>query len=752
MAAAQTLLRLIISGDSRGAQKAIKDVSGAAKGLDGAVGSATDRVSQRAGLIGEKMVGVGKSMTMGVTLPLVAMGALAVSSFAKFETSMNQVQAASGATAAQMAELSTYAKKMGADTVFSAGEAAAAMLELAKAGLTPAQIKAGALKATMDLAAAGGLELAEAANVTSNAMHMFALKATDAASIAAALAGGANASTAEVGDLALAMQQVGPGARTMGLSLQETVAVLAMFADKGIRGSDAGTSLKTMLTRLVPTTKKATKLMADLGLSFVNSKGEIDDISIVAEKLRDKLGGLTQEQQSWYLAQIFGSDATRAATILMEGGAKAVDKYTLATSNQNAATDMANARMKGLGGSLENMKGSVESLGITFGEILAPAIRTAAGAVKWLADTLAGMPGWLQKVVVSVAVLAAALGPLLVITGKVLTGFQAIRNFTFARSVAAPGVGGGTVKPGVGGLRAIGAGGVAQTNANTAAEQRNTMATNANTAAQQRSTRASNLDTGADQRSTAASNMDTAADRRSAAASNLSSAADRRQASSSAIAGSRVGALGNASGRARGSILGMDKASVKSAAGLAGLAIALTFTLNQLSKLGNAIDSLDAAAKQAGQARTDADKTLDMYMAKVASKYGKDSPQYAAALRYEKEQRAAIARDAYKKPWWATAASSVKGGASRAWNFAFGGGQASGGDYMVNRPTLFLAGEAGRERATFTPQGRSGPGGLTVNVNIANVHGTDGAAAQAFANKVASIVAQRQRMVAATGY
>lgn len=402
------------------------------RGLDQARGK-MDQAGNRLGQVGQKMAGAGRAMTMGVTLPLLAVAAGSVMASAKFETSMNQVQAASGASAGELAGLTKYAKEMGAATVFSAGEAGAAMLELAKSGMTPAQIQGGALKATMDLAAAGGMELADAANVTSQAMHSFGLSADNTTAIAAALAGGANASTAEVSDLAIGLSQVGPGAKNAGLSLQETVAVLAAFTDKGMQGSDAGTSLKTMLVNLVPQTDKAAGMMKKLGLSFVDSKGNIDDISTVAEKLQQKLGGLTQAQKIQAMQTMFGSDATRAATILMDDGAEGLQKYIDATNDQNAATKMAEARMKGMGGALENLKGSLETAGIAIGDVLAPGIKVAAGGIKALADGFTGMPKWAQQAAVGLGTFLIALGPVLIVAGKLATALNAIREFRMAR-------------------------------------------------------------------------------------------------------------------------------------------------------------------------------------------------------------------------------------------------------------------------------------------------------------------------------
>jgi hypothetical protein len=364
----------------------------------------------------------------------------------------------------------------------------------------------------------------------------------------------------------------------------------------------------------------------------------------------------------------------------------------------------------------------------------------------------------MQKTVVGVALLVAALGPLLVVTGKVLTGFQAIRNFTFKRQVAgapavpASGPMGSAMRPG------------AAPAGSTAAEQRNTQAVNQNTLAHQRSTSATNSETAASGRSAAATNRETLADSRQTAATNIETASDRRAAAASTLAGTRVGTLGNragnaagsvttlggASGRAKGSILGMDKGAVKSAATFAALAIAVTFTMNQLSKLGNAIDEMDAAAKQADTAKNDALSNAKHALDRVEKKYGKDSPEYAKFLKVYLDILKQIQGDAYKKPWWASAASGIKGGIGTGWNWAFGGAQADGGSYVVDRPTLFLAGEKGIETATFTPQRRAQPGsrgGVTFSNCTFVAQDPD-----ALLRKIEDRMNRRQLALASTGF
>jgi TP901 family phage tail tape measure protein len=229
------------------------------------------------------------------------------------------------------------------------------------------------------LAAAGGTSLETAATIAGNALNTFSLKGSDMNAVAAAMAGAANASTASIESLGEALSQVGPGAATAGLTLNDTVGVLAAFDNAGIKGSDAGTSLKTMLTRLVPTTKAAREAMRELGLKFTDASGQFLPITNVAEQLRLKLSKLSDEQRTQALSTIFGSDATRAATVLMKEGAAGIEGYIKATKDQNAAQEAANAGMKGTAGAVENFKGAIETAKIEIGQLIAPAVQAGLG-------------------------------------------------------------------------------------------------------------------------------------------------------------------------------------------------------------------------------------------------------------------------------------------------------------------------------------------------------------------------------------
>lgn len=376
--------------------------------------------------LGEGITELGSSMTLGLTVPIVAAGGAATSMAAGFDDAMSQVQGALGGASTDMDGLRNLALQLGADTVFSATESAQAMVELAKGGLTEAQIKGGALAASMDLAAAGQLNLADAAATTVQMMGSFGLGAGDATRIANALAGAANASSADVSDLTQAMSQCSAQASLAGWSLEDTAAALALFADHGVKGSDAGTSLKTMLQRLAAPTDQAAEAIAAYGLNIRDSNGKMKDISGIADELTGKLGGLSDAERDAALQTIFGSDASRAAAILMQSGSEGLAKYIAATNDATAAETMANAQKGELSWALENMGGAVESAAIAFGTALAPAITAVAGVIGNVAEAFASLPAGVQTGIAVVLALVAALGPLLMVIGSVVAALPAI--------------------------------------------------------------------------------------------------------------------------------------------------------------------------------------------------------------------------------------------------------------------------------------------------------------------------------------
>ncbi|MFR8044967.1 MAG: phage tail tape measure protein [Eggerthella lenta] len=376
--------------------------------------------------LGEGITDLGSSMTLGLTVPIVAAGGAAISVAANFDDAMSQVQGALGDASADKEGLRQLALQLGSDTVFSATEAAQAMVELAKGGLTEADIKGGALAASMDLAAAGQLNLADAAETTVQMMGSFGLGAADATRIANALAGAANASSADVSDLTQAMSQCSAQASLAGWSLEDTAAALALFADHGVKGSDAGTSLKTMLQRLSAPTDQAADAMEAYGLEVRDSNGKMKDITGIADELTGKLGTLSDAERDAALQTIFGSDASRAAAILMQSGSEGLQKYIAATNDATAAETMANAQKGELSWARENMGGAIESVSIAFGSALAPAITAVAGVIGNVAEAFASLQSDAQTAIAVVLALVAAVGPLLVVFGSVVAMLPAL--------------------------------------------------------------------------------------------------------------------------------------------------------------------------------------------------------------------------------------------------------------------------------------------------------------------------------------
>lgn len=321
----------------------------------------------------------------GLAAAAVGVTKSAINLEGQFSQTMNMIRASTDAPSAELEKMRGLAMKLGADTSYSANEAADAMLELAKAGIDTKTIMGGGVAGTLQLAAAGGTELGTAATIASNALNAFNLEGRDMAAVAAALAGGANASSASVESLGQGLQQVGPSAVNAGLSIQETVAALSAFDAAGVKGSDAGTSLKTMLARLVPDNEKAAAGMETLGVNALDAEGNFRSLTDIAGQLQRGMKGLSDAERTRALNAAFGSDASRAAIVLSKEGAAGLRDYVKATNDQGAAQKMAEARMEGTKGALERLSGAVETAQLKLGQKLSPAVTKGADV---LADKL----------------------------------------------------------------------------------------------------------------------------------------------------------------------------------------------------------------------------------------------------------------------------------------------------------------------------------------------------------------------------
>lgn len=378
--------------------------------------------SQKAATTMEAAGGKSKLITTGIAaagVAATALGVAAVRMAADFDASMSTVQANTGASADEMNQLRQAAIDAGADTIYSATESADAINELGKAGLSSSDILSGGLSGALNLAASDGMAVGDAAELMATTLKQFNLTGAESTQVADALAAGAGKAVGSAHDLGLALNQAGLVANSMGVSMQETTGTLAAFANAGMIGSDAGTSLKTMLQRLASPTDKAQTLMDELGINVYDANGKFIGLAGAAGQLQNGLSGLSQQERNAALNTIFGADAVRAANVLYEQGAEGIDDWTKAVSQSGYAADLAAKKNDNLKGDLENLSGSFESLMISLGEGGQGPLRSLVQTLDTLVDGFASLPAPVQQSIVLMAALVGgsvavhkAMGPL----------------------------------------------------------------------------------------------------------------------------------------------------------------------------------------------------------------------------------------------------------------------------------------------------------------------------------------------------
>lgn len=357
--------------------------------------------------------------------------ALAAKTAGDFEAKMSGIAAVSGASEAQLEQLRSKSLQLGKDTQFSASESASAIEELIKAGISVEDVMAGAADATVALAAAGGVDMPTAATIASNAMNQFNLTADDMTNVVDKIAGAANGSAIDVTDLGQSMSQVGAVANLAGLNFEDTATAIAEMGNAGIKGSDAGTSLKSMLMNLQPETDKQIGLMKDLGLMtkdgsnlFYDQEGRLKSLRDIQGILAKSTAGMTKEQKQMALQTLFGSDGIRAAAILADEGAKGYDKMSESMSKVSAA-DVAAKRMDNFNGSMEQLKGSLETAGIVVGTLLIPALREVVDNVTGMLNWFLNLDGTTRTIIVA---LTALVGVFLLIVFAIVKAVQVAKT------------------------------------------------------------------------------------------------------------------------------------------------------------------------------------------------------------------------------------------------------------------------------------------------------------------------------------
>lgn len=387
---------------------------------------------------GAKLLGTGAGMTAAVSAPIIALGANMVQTAGEFEAAANILGVAARDSGTAMADLSAAAILVGKDTQLvgiDAMEAADAMTTFYKAGMTTTDIfgdlnkyletgtdLTGALRASIDLAAASDLDLASASEAVAVAMATFGLEADDAVGIANSFVAAADASIAEVNDLTAALANIGPTAAQMGISLGDVNATLAVLSESGIAGAEAGTALKSMLTNMQRDTPDVAEAWAALGTSMYDAEGNMRDLDAVMADISVGLEGMTAQQRNLTIQQLAGTYGMKALSAIIGQGEHAIEDMAMTMEGAATAQDVGAERTKGLVAAMEQLQGAIQTFMITAGtpliqNVITPLIQRFTEFVGKLIETD-------PKIIalgVSILGILAAVGPVLLILGGLAT-------------------------------------------------------------------------------------------------------------------------------------------------------------------------------------------------------------------------------------------------------------------------------------------------------------------------------------------
>jgi len=381
---------------------------------------------------GEKLKTVGDNITnvgqkfMPVTLGVVGLGTAAVKTAADFDTAMSKVAAVSGATGAELDALREKAREMGSKTKFSASEAAEAMNYMAMAGWKTSDMLEG-IEGVMNLAAASGEDLATTSDIVTDALTAFGLSASDSGHFADILAAASSNANTNVSMMGETFKYCAPIAGALGFSAEDTAEAIGLMANAGIKGSQAGTALRTIMNNLSGDVTVCGSAIGEVTIATTNADGSMRDLSDILADCRTAFSGLTESEKAQAAESLVGKNAMSGFLALMNAGEADINKLSSAIDNcDGCAAGMAETMNDNLAGQLTILKSQLQELAISFGELLMPAIRTIVGWIQKFVDWLNSMDEGTRKVIVTIALVAAAIGPVLIIVGKVISAVGTI--------------------------------------------------------------------------------------------------------------------------------------------------------------------------------------------------------------------------------------------------------------------------------------------------------------------------------------
>lgn len=386
--------------------------------------------------VGDNISSVGEKM-LPATAAVTGLGTAAVTTAANFESSMSQVQATMGITADSMSTvdgqsvntmdtLSELAKKMGAETAFSASECAQALNYLALAGYSTQEM-CDTLPTVLNLAAAGDIDLASASDMVTDAMSALGMETSEADTMVDQMAKTASTTNTSVAQLGEGILTIGATAKSVKGGTAELNTALGILANNGIKGAEGGTHLRNIILSLQNPTDKAAAQMQALGVSVFDSEGNMRSMNDILGDLNTSMEGMTSEEKANIISTIFNkTDLSSVNALLANTGDTWDNLQNSITNSAGAAQQMADTQLDNLQGQLTILKSALEGLAISFGELLMPAIKNIVSAIQSFVDWLNSMDEGTKKVIVTIALVVAAIGPVLIIVGKVISAIGTI--------------------------------------------------------------------------------------------------------------------------------------------------------------------------------------------------------------------------------------------------------------------------------------------------------------------------------------
>jgi len=382
---------------------------------------------------GDKVAGVGEKF-LPVTAGVAALGTAAVKTAADFDSSMSKVAAVSGATGKDFDDLKAKAREMGSKTKFSASEAAEAMNYMAMAGWKTEDMLSG-IDGVMNLAAASGEDLATTSDIVTDALTAFGLSAQDSGHFADILAAASSNANTNVSMMGETFKYAAPIAGALGFSAEDTAEAIGLMANAGIKSSQAGTSLRTIMNNLTGDVKFTGAAFGEMEIATTNADGSMRDLSDILADCRGAFSQMSESEKAANAEALVGKNAMSGFLAIMNAGEGDVSKLSNAIANcDGTAEKMAGTMQDNLEGQLTILKSQLEELAISFGELLMPAVRAIVSGIQKFVDVLNKLPTGVKTVITVIALLAAAIGPVLIVVGKTMSAVGTI--MTYAPKIA----------------------------------------------------------------------------------------------------------------------------------------------------------------------------------------------------------------------------------------------------------------------------------------------------------------------------